>query len=107
MLCQSRQVIIGICLLLLWISPNVQARSLPDFVELAKENSPSVVNISTKQRKTTSNRFRHNFRIPDVPEDSPLNEFFERFSARTEEMVQVMHRGSTIRSLWVRICHLG
>ena len=32
-----------------------------------------------KQRKTTSNRFRHNFRIPDVPEDSPLNEFFERF----------------------------
>ena len=79
MLRQSRQVIIGICLLLLWISPNVQARSLPDFVELAKENSPSVVNISTKQRKTTSNRFRHNFRIPDVPEDSPLNEFFERF----------------------------
>jgi len=79
MLSQSRQLFVVICLSLFWMSTNAQARSLPDFVGLAKKNSPSVVNISTKQRKSVSNRFRHNFRIPDVPEDSPLNEFFERF----------------------------
>jgi len=79
MLSQGRPLFIGICLLLFWISTNAQARSLPDFVELANKNSPSVVNISTKQHKSVSTPFRHNFRIPDVPEDSPLNEFFERF----------------------------
>ena len=79
MLFQSRQFFVDVCLFLFWISTNTQARSLPDFVDLAKKNSPSVVNISTKQRKTISNRFRHNFRIPDVPDDSPLNDFFERF----------------------------
>lgn len=79
MLSHSRLAFLTFSLLLFWFSANTQARSLPDFVDLAKQNSPSVVNISTKQRKSVSNRFRHEFRIPDVPEDSPLNEFFERF----------------------------
>ncbi len=67
---------LGWCLLSAAVA---QARSLPDFAELAEKNSPSVVNISTKQHKTTSNRFRHEFQIPDLPENSPFNEFFERF----------------------------
>jgi len=79
MLFHSRQVLLGCCLLLVWMATNVQARSLPDFVDLAKKNSPSVVNISTTQKKSVSSRFRHDFRIPEIPEDSPLNEFFERF----------------------------
>ncbi|MCB1860241.1 MAG: DegQ family serine endoprotease [Gammaproteobacteria bacterium] len=79
MLSRSRLAFLTVSLLLFWLSANTQARSLPDFVDLAKKNSPSVVNISTKQRKSVSNRFRHDFRIPDLPEDSPLNEFFERF----------------------------
>ncbi len=57
----------------------VQARSLPDFVNLAKENSPAVVNISTTQHRPMSGRFKHDFKIPDLPEDSPFNEFFRRF----------------------------
>jgi len=75
----SRRALSVICLSLFWVSTYTQARSLPDFVDLAKKNSPSVVNISTKQHKSVSKSFRHNFRIPDMPEDSPLNEFFERF----------------------------
>lgn len=75
----------GICLLLFLVSTNTQARSLPDFVDLAKKNSPSVVNISTKQRKSVNERYRHNFRIPDMPEDNPLNEFFERFFGQEGE----------------------
>lgn len=67
------------CLLLALISTAAQSRStLPDFAALVKSNSLAVVNISTTQRKS-SRGYRHNFSIPDLPEDSPLNEFFERF----------------------------
>lgn len=69
----------GLCLLLFAAAFQAEARSLPEFTELVKENSPSVVNISTKQSKSVHNRFRHNFSLPDLPEDSPLNEFFQRF----------------------------
>ncbi len=78
LLYRSRHFLIGLCLLLMIAATAVQARSLPDFVGLAKENSPAVVNISIKQHKSKS-RFRHNFQMPDLPEDSPFNEFFRRF----------------------------
>ncbi len=68
-----------ILLLLLISSAIVQARSLPDFTELVEANSPSVVNISTKQHKTSSNRFNKEFQIPELPEGSPFNEFFRHF----------------------------
>ena len=44
-----------------------------------KENSAAVVNISTKQKKNVVNRFRKEFKMPEIPEDSPFNEFFHRF----------------------------
>lgn len=54
------------------------SRELPDFTGLVAENGPAVVNISTKQSLTTAQR-PHGFAIPDLPEDSPLQDFFRRF----------------------------
>ncbi|MCW8847887.1 MAG: trypsin-like peptidase domain-containing protein, partial [Sedimenticola sp.] len=65
--------------LLLLSSTLVQAKSLPDFTELVEANTPSVVNISTKQHKTTQNRFNREFQMPELPEGSPFNEFFRHF----------------------------
>ena len=58
------------------------ARSLPDFTELVEHNRSAVVNISTMQRRTIpENRpqMPRGFEIPDLPEDSPFQEFFRRF----------------------------
>ena len=63
------------------------ARSLPDFTELVESNRAVVVNISTTQRRTApSNRPRmpRGFEIPDLPEDSPFQEFFRRFFGEGE-----------------------
>lgn len=57
------------------------ARSLPDFTDLARENSPAVVNISSHReaKKSDKPRFPHQFKIPDLPEDSPFNDLLRRF----------------------------
>ena len=63
------------------------ARTLPDFTELVEQNRASVVNISTTQRRAASpNRPRlpRGFEIPDLPEDSPFQEFFRRFFGEGE-----------------------
>ena len=58
-----------------------KSRGLPDFTDLARDNSPAVVNISTRQNHKPGKKFSipHQFNIPDLPEDSPLNELFRRF----------------------------
>jgi serine protease Do len=63
--------------LLAWTQ--VQARNLPDFTRLADKNSPSVVNISSTQKVKRIPHLPENLQIPDLPEDSPLNEFFRHF----------------------------
>ncbi len=56
------------------------AAELPDFVRLASENSPAVVNIGTTlKRPSKGDGVSPQIQIPDLPEDSPLNEFFRRF----------------------------
>ncbi len=63
------------------------ARPLPDFTELVKEYSPAVVNISTSQKRRQSSgrpQLPKGFEIPDLPEDSPFNEFFRRFFGEGE-----------------------
>lgn len=51
------------------------ARGAPDsFADLAERLSPAVVNISTSQVLDPGD-----MAIPGVPEDSPLNEFFDEF----------------------------
>ena len=54
--------------------------SLPDFTELARRNSPAVVNISTTVKPSRGEgRLPPGFSVPDMPDDGPLSEFFRRF----------------------------
>jgi len=55
------------------------AIELPDFTELVKDNSPAVVNISTKQIVKAHQNLPHGLKIPDMPEGSPWNELFKKF----------------------------
>ncbi|MCU7871568.1 MAG: DegQ family serine endoprotease [Candidatus Thiodiazotropha sp. (ex Lucinoma borealis)] len=58
----------------------LQARDLPDFVDLAEQNAPSVVNISTKQKTLRKNMQRFNIpEFQDLPEGSPLGELMKKF----------------------------
>ncbi len=74
-----RFAIITFSLLSLLFATHSHAGSLPDFTQLVKEYSPAVVNISTKQKKTVSSRLQREFRLPEIPEDSPLNDLFKHF----------------------------
>ena len=64
------------------LSSTAQARNLPDFTELVATHRTSVVNISTTQKQVTSSRpqLPKGFEIPDLPKDSPFNEFFRSSS---------------------------
>ncbi len=56
------------------------AMELPDFTALVEDSSPAVVNISTTQKRTQPRpRLPKGLDIPDIPEDSPLHDFFRRF----------------------------
>ncbi|MFZ0790335.1 MAG: DegQ family serine endoprotease [Chromatiaceae bacterium] len=67
-------------LLLSWPLAPAQAttRALPEFTALVAENGPTVVNISTKQAVSQSQELP-GFSVPDLPEDSPLQDFFRHF----------------------------
>ena len=53
---------------------------LPDFTVLVESASPAVVNISTVQKKNDVKRMLpHGLEMPELPEDSPFNDFFRRF----------------------------
>jgi serine protease Do len=62
------------------------ASSLPDFTDLVEKNRTAVVNISTTQKQKTSSRQQlpKGLEIPDLPPDSPFNEFFRRFFGEGE-----------------------
>jgi len=64
------------------------AQSLPDFTALAKENSPAVVNISTRQNHGHGDKFQmpRQFNIPNLPDDSPLNDLFRHFFEGVPDM---------------------
>ena len=51
-------------------------RDLPDFTVLVEESSPAVVNISTSQTRKARQPLPE---MPDIPEDSPFHDFFQRF----------------------------
>jgi serine protease Do len=65
-------------LILLAASPLVSARTLPEFTLLVDSFGPAVVNISTRQSREVAG-LPPGHAMPDVPEDSPLHEFFRRF----------------------------
>lgn len=79
MLQHNRLISFSVIVMLLLASFTTQARSLPEFTTLVDENSPSVVNISTKQHKSVPNQMYRDFQIPELPEGSPFNEFFRHF----------------------------
>lgn len=56
-----------------------QAVELPDFTELSADNSPAVVNISTKQKITENSNLPRGLNIPNLPENSPWNDLFKKF----------------------------
>ena len=65
---------------------SAQTRNLPDFTDLVAKHRTSVVNISTTQKQSTAARpqLPKGFEIPDLPKDSPFNEFFRRFFGEGE-----------------------
>jgi serine protease Do len=64
---------------LLTLSQGSMAGGLPDFTEMVDDNAPAVVNISTLQHVKGRLGLPHGFQMPDLPEDSPFNDFFRRF----------------------------
>jgi len=64
--------------------------SLPEFTDLVKENGKAVVNISTTQNVHRSRMPK----IPDVPEDSPLYDFFKYFQRDLPQDYNVNSLGS-------------
>ncbi len=63
-----------------------QAQTLPDFTPIIEKNSLAVVNISTTL-KQTERPHRQNS-IPNIPEDSPFYDFFNRFFGEIPEGAQ-------------------
>lgn len=73
--------------ILLWggFTVPLQARELPEFTKMVEQYGPAVVNISTTAKKPVavpdeeepSGKTPRG--IPDLPEDSPFNEFFRHF----------------------------
>ena len=59
-------------------APLALQAALPEFTEIVEHAKDSVVNISTKTRPQKSNSSNRPS-IPDLPEDSPLGELFEKF----------------------------
>ncbi len=60
------------------VVPALATAQLPDFVDIVKQNSPSVVNISTTQKTKPRGAFPHG-RMPSLPEGTPFDDFFRRF----------------------------
>ncbi|MBI2993700.1 MAG: DegQ family serine endoprotease [Gammaproteobacteria bacterium] len=72
------------------------ARALPDFTELVEENAAAVVNISTSQ--STNPDGPPQFRIPNIPENSPFYEFFKKFFGQLPDGVPPFHERSSLGS---------
>jgi serine protease Do len=77
------QSLFSVALLAIAVRP--AGAALPDFSELAERVGPAVVNISTTQSRSARSEM-HGFSIPDLPEDSPLREFFRHFLDEGQEM---------------------
>ena len=77
----SLTALASLLFLLMAQMPQTANAQLPDFTELAEKNAPSVVNISTRRNSKPDRPFHRPDRkkMPEIPEESPLNELFEHF----------------------------
>ncbi len=71
-------------IMLLGVAGYAGAQTLPDFTPLIEKNSAAVVNISTtlKQNEASAEQFGM---PPQIPEDSPLYEFFKKYQEQMPE----------------------
>lgn len=53
--------------------------ALPDFTKLVEAHSAAVVNISTTKQQSSHPKIPPNVQLPEFPEGSPFNDFFEKF----------------------------
>ena len=78
--------IVSIALTFFVFNQITNARELPDFTKLVDEHADAIVNISTvAKQEGRSGRLPHGFNMPDVPENSPFFEFFEKFLEQMPE----------------------
>jgi serine protease Do len=89
-------VLVAFLACLLVVGPAL-ARDLPDFTRLVAENGPAVVNISTKQSSSASQRLRE-FSIPNLPQDSPLQDFFRHFFGEEGEIPEDLFQSRSLGS---------
>jgi serine protease Do len=73
-------------------------RALPEFTALVAENGPTVVNISTKQAPVATQGLP-GYSVPDLPEDSPLQDFFRHFFGEEGDPGAIPEDDSQSRSL--------
>jgi len=69
----------GLILINMLLSTQTWAKELPDFTELVEKYSPAVVNISTTNKRSSSDPSSKPRELPGIPEDSPFHDFFRRF----------------------------
>lgn len=75
---------------------SAHASSLPNFVDLVEEQGKAVVNISTKQKTKSMIPGHGDLQLPEIPEDSPFHDFFEKFFG---QMPQSPDEQPSVRSL--------
>ena len=73
------QSLMLVSLILLLPATTVRANGLPDFTGLVEQYGPAVVNISTTSKPPKAPRGHPHIQIPNIPEDSPLHDFFRHF----------------------------
>ena len=71
-----------------------QARSLPEFTNLVKNNAEAVVNISTTLEQSDS-KMPPGLDVPQIPEDSPFHDFFRKFFEDNPNLEQQPYEDSS------------
>jgi len=72
------------------------AQALPDFTPLIEKNSAGVVNISTSLKQ--GNDPQRQYDMPQIPQDSPLYDFFEKFLEQMPEGSEPFSERSSLGS---------
>jgi serine protease Do len=87
---------LGICL---WGLQTARADDLPNFVDLVKDTSSAVVNISTTQKiQTGMPELPEGFEMPEFPEGSPFGELFKYFFEQEENGEPGFHDAKSLGS---------
>ncbi len=64
------------------------------FADLADKVRPAVVSVNVKSRGSVGDVSNHDFPIPDLPQDSPLRDFFDQFKHNQPDRRPTRAQGS-------------